>query len=491
MSTFFIRNFFNFIIPHKGGARLDMLNGPLSGRILLFAFPLMLSGIMQQSFNSIDVAVAGRYCSQAALAAVGSNGVVISLLVNLFLGLSVGANVLIAQHIGARRFRETKEAVATVMSLSIICGIILAITGWIFSRPILEMMSTPEDVLDPATVYLKLYFLGVPFMLIYNFGAAVLRSVGDTGRPFYCLLAGGIVNVGANLLLVIWAGMDVAGVAVATVLSNVISAWLLIRIMIKEKDPVKLELNKLHISRRQFAGMTRIGLPAGIQGVVFPLSNVFVVSGINVFGAAGSAGSGAAINYEYYCYYVIAAFINAAVAFTGQNYGAGKFLRCNRVFALCMLLAMGSCAALNLGIAWQKEFFISIFTSEPEVVFYAYKRIEAVLVFQWIAVSYEIAGACLRGLGYSMTPMVITIIGTCAVRMLWVTSFHNGDLIQGFEGLLSVYPVTWILTGSAVLAAYFIIRPKAYREAPEIIGADDAVGDVSGSPEMLENSRVN
>lgn len=457
--------FFNFHRGKPTGGRankIDMLHGPLFGKILAFSLPLIASGVLQQSFNAVDVAVVGRFCSAQALAAVGSNGMIIALIVNLFLGVSIGANVVIARYIGQDYLGSVKRAVQTVITLSVICGLALVLIGWLAARPILEAISTPDDVIDKATLYLRLYFLGMPALMVYNFGSAVLRSVGDTRRPFYCLVAGGVVNVSLNLLFVLGMGMDVAGVALGTVASNVISAGLLLRIMTREEEPLRLDLRRPMIDRAELGKMLRIGLPAGLQSVVFPLSNTFIVSGINSFGAAGSAGSAAALNYEYYCYYLVVSFANAAVAFTSQNYGAGQTRRCTSVFRQCLLLSMLFCGVANVLITLRMHDFISIFTTDPEVASYAYVRIRTVLLFQWIAATYEIAGACMRGLGYSMTPTLITIFGTCALRIGWVWAFFHADFISGFGGLLTVYPVTWIFTGAAVLLAYWLVRRRAY-----------------------------
>ncbi|MDE5810639.1 MAG: MATE family efflux transporter [Muribaculaceae bacterium] len=448
----------------KKSNKIDMLNGPLMGKILLFALPLMASGALQQSFNSVDVAVVGRYCNPQSLAAVGSNGMIISLIVNLFIGISVGANVVIAHYIGRKDDNAVKKAVDTIMSLAIICGVILLFFGVVTARPILEAISTPHDVIDLATVYLRIYFLGMPFFMIYNFGSAILRSIGDTRRPFYCLVAGGIVNVILNLVLVLFFDMGVAGVAIATVASNVVSALLLLVILAREEEPYRVNIFRFSVNRPELSKMLKIGMPAGIQGMVFSFSNIFIVSGINTFGAAGSAGSAAALNFEYYCYFVIVAFNSAAVAFTGQNYGAGKIERCNRVFTLCSVMALVGCAILNVLIVWKKEFFISFFTTDPDVAHFGYIRLTVVLLFQFVATSYEVSGACMRGLGYSMTPTVLTIFGTCFLRIAWVYLFHHTTIIDGMDALLMVYPISWILTGISVLIAYFIIRRKAYRK---------------------------
>lgn len=446
----------------KSGVKIDMLEGRLTGKLLAFALPLIASGILQQSFNSVDVAVIGRFDSHQALAAVGSNGMIISLIVNLFIGISVGANVVISHYVGRKDPEGVRKSVATVTLLSLICGFALLGIGVAAARPILEMINTPDDVLDLATVYLRIYFLGMPFFMIYNFGSAILRSVGDTKRPFYCLVAGGVVNVILNLILVIVFKMSVAGVALATVMSNVVSSFLLVRILLREPDPFRLELRKMHLSRPEMVKMLKIGMPAGLQGMVFSFSNVFIVSAINSFGSDASAGSAAAINYEYYCYFVINAFAQAAVAFVSQNYAAGKTDRCNGVMWRCMLMGAIGCASLNILIRCFEHFFLSFFTTSPEVLQFAYIRIEYVLLFQFIATSYEISGAAMRGLGYSMTPTMLTILGTCVVRLIWVYMFFHSALISTFSELLTIYPITWALTGVAVLGAYFIVRKRAY-----------------------------
>lgn len=441
---------------------VDMLHGPLLKKIIVFAIPLLLSGVLQQSFNSVDVAVVGRFCSRQSLAAVGSNAVVIGLLVNLFLGISIGANVVIANFIGRGKREEASKASATVMVMSGVFGFFLAVVGMLASRPILEMVATPEDVLPKATLYLKLYFVGVPFLVIFNFGSAVLRSVGDTRRPFNCLVAGGVANVALNLILVLWFGMDVEGVALGTTVSNLVSALLLLRILVREKGALRLDLRHLCFDRSMDSEVLRIGLPAGIQAAVFPLSNVFILSAINSFGADGSAGSAAALNYEYYCYYLIAAFANASVAFTGQNYGAGLCRRCDRIFLICLALGAFTCAVANIGIVIFREFFIGLFTAEPQVKVFGYIRIEHVLLFQSIAASYEVAGATMRGMGRSLLPAIITIFGTCIVRIAWVSLFHAGYIPDDMGALLDVYPITWVLTGVLMLSTYALVRRRAY-----------------------------
>ena len=439
---------------------MDMLHGSIFRKLLLFALPLIASGILQQSFNSVDVAVVGQFASNQALAAVGSQGLVISLIINLFIGISVGANVVIAHYIGRKDEQGIQNAISTTAVIAATSGIFLLITGLVIAKPLLEALDTPEDVMDLAVLYLRIFSLGMPFMMIYNFGAAILRSMGDTKRPFYSLVIAGVINVGLNLLLVIGFKMSVAGVAIATVASNIVNAAIIICFLTHEKGIFRLKLKKLSVSKPELRKILQIGVPAGIQGMVFSISNVFVLATINSFGSAAVAGSSAALNYEYYCYFVVSAFAQAAVAFISQNYGAGKIERCKNIFRQSMLLGLLGCAFLNLLIVWQKEFFIGFFTSEPDIVRYAAIRMEYVLLFQFMASSYEISGAALRGLGYSMTPTVLTIFGTCLLRLVWI--FVVVPMSRSYETLLTVYPISWVITGIAVCTAYAIIRRKAF-----------------------------
>ncbi len=435
-------------------SNVDMLRGPLARPMVVFALPLIASGILQQSFNSVDVAVVGRFTGSLALAAVGSNGPVISLIVNMFIGLAVGVNVVIAKCIGQRNGAGVRAAVAATAQLAVFGGLLLFAIGTGVSRPILELLGTPADVLDQAVLYLRVYSIGMPFMVIYNFGAAVLRSVGDTKRPFYSLVAAGCVNVGLNFLLVAGFGMGVAGVAWGTVISNIVNAGIITAILMREKGDIRLNPRSVFMRPDfgQLGKIAGIGFPAGLQGTVFAFSNVFILSAINTFGADGAAGSATAINFEVYCYFVLNAFGQTAVAFTSQNFGAGQLDRCRRVFRLSLLMSVASTVALNVGLVAWRYGAISVFTTDPGVVRFASERMVTVLLFQGIACYYEMAGAAMRGLGYSMTPALITIFGTCVLRLIWVWCFHgfNGQ----FTHLMMVYPVSWALTDVAMAVAY-------------------------------------
>ena len=441
--------------------KIDMLSGSLFRKIMLFAMPLIASGVLQQSFNAIDIAIIGRFSTHQALAAVGSNGPVINILINLFIGISIGANVVISNYIGRKNNEGIRKSISTVSGIALISGIFLLFLGFFMARPILELMNTPADVIELATKYLKIYFLGMPFMMIYNFGAAIMRSMGDTKRPFYSLVIAGIANTLLNLLLVIKFGMDVEGVAIATVVANFINAAFIVYWLRRESEPFTLIVSKMRINYGEMRKMLQIGIPAGLQGMVFSVANTFIQSAINNYGSDAIAGSSAALNYEVYCYFIMTAFCQAAVAFISQNYGAGLYDRCRRIFRLCMLMSIVCCGAANIIIAFNAEFFIGIFSTNPEVIAYGTTRIHCILLLQFLASSYEISGSALRGLGYSMTPTILTIFGTCVLRLIWIYTVCSDN--NNFEMLLYIYPITWIITGSAVYIAYRRISKRVFQ----------------------------
>lgn len=436
-----------------------MLNGPLAGPIILFALPLALSSMLQQLFNAADTAVVGRFASSQAMAAVGSNSSVINLVVALFVGLSVGTNVVIASLIGRGRKEEIPTAVHTAVVVALISGVLLLFVGIGIARPMLTLMNTPEDVLDLAVLYLRIYFLGMPFIMLYNFGAAILRSKGDSTRPVYALICGGVLNVLLNLLLVIVFHLHVIGVASATVTSNVVSSFLVMWFLLHEEDEFRLNPKNLQIHRGYLMQMIRIGLPAGLQGVVFSLSNTVIQSGVNSFGSSASAGSAAALNFEIIAYYIVNSFNQATVTFTSQNYAAGKYDRVKKVFRLAILFTVIGAGTLDFLFIAGRHFTLSLFTTDPEVFKYAVIRFTHILAFQWMVSSYEISGSAMRGMGYSMTPTVITIFGTCVFRIFWVLTLFPRHRDFGF--LLYVYPASWLITGSLVLLAYFLVCRKA------------------------------
>lgn len=442
--------------------KIDMLSGSLFKKILLFSLPLVASGVLQQSFNAVDVIVVGRYCSHQALAAVGSNGAIINILINLFIGISIGSNVVIANYIGRKNESGIRKAVATSMAIAVGSGVFLLVLGMLLARPLLELMNTPHDVIELATEYLKLFFLGMPFMMVYNFGAAIMRSMGDTRRPFYSLVVAGLANTLLNLVLVIKFDMGVSGVAIATVLANVINATFITRWLLKESDSFRLSFRKVRLHATQMRQMLQIGVPAGLQGMVFSIANIFIQSAINRYGSNAVAGSAAALNYEVYCYFIMVAFCQATTAFVSQNYGAGLYDRCRRAFRLCMIMSVVGVGLANLLIVWQDRFFLGIFSSDATVVEYGIIRLHYVLLLQFMASSYEISGSALRGLGYSMTPMVLTVFGTCVLRLVWIYTVCAS--VSDFSLLLSIYPISWAITGAAVYIAYRRISSRVYND---------------------------
>ena len=434
--------------------QINMLEGPLVKKILLFTLPLAGSSILQQLFNSTDVAVVGRFSSSQALAAVGSNAPLINMLVLLFTGLSVGANVLIARYIGQNDRKKVSEAVHTVITLSLICGFLLLILGQVIAAPLLRLMNTPDDVIDLAATYLRIYFMGMPFVMLYNFGSAILRSVGDTSRPLYCLVISGIVNVLLNLFFVIVCDMSVAGVGIATVIM-----MFLIR---NEDESIRVNPKKLSFKKEHLIMILKIGAPAGIQGMVFSISNVFIQTAINGFGSQAVAGSSAELNFEYITYYIVCAFSQTAVTFTSQNYGALQFDRCKKVFRLCMLFSCIFTGCVSVIFMLGSGFFITFFTTDPTVIKYAITRMAIVMLLELMTGSYEISGGALRGIGHSLLPAILTIFGSVVFRIIWLftvfKAFHTYDM------LLMVYPVSWLITGTSVLIAYFIIRKREFKK---------------------------
>ncbi|SET30251.1 putative efflux protein, MATE family [[Clostridium] polysaccharolyticum] len=445
--------------------RSYMLTGSLWDKLLLFALPLAASSILQQLFNAVDVAVVGHYGSSQAQAAVGCNGPVINLLLNLFVGISIGTNVVIANYIGQdqSKRKNIQDAVHTSLVVALISGIFLLVLGLAISRPILAALKTPEDVLQQGILYLRIYFLGMPFIMIYNFGASILRSKGDTKRPFYCLLISGIINAALNLLLVIVFHLGVAGVAIATVVSNIVNALMVLCFLFREEESLKVECRKLKITKKELDKILRIGIPAGLQGMVFSVANIFIQVALNKFGSDAVSGSAISLNYEFITYFIISAFNQTAVTFTSQNFGAGEFERCKRIFRICILLSIILTGTLSLTIVINRGFFIRLFTTKQNVAHYASARIVWILTVNCMASTYEIAGAALRGMGNSMLPAVLTVFGTCIFRLWWI--WYICRKFTGFVTLLIVYPISWAITGVIVLAAYYLVRSRNFKRA--------------------------
>lgn len=445
----------------KSNKSMDMLSGSLWDKILKFALPLAASSILQQLFNSADLAVVGRFSGSRAMAAVGSNGPIINLLINIFVGLSVGANVVIARYIGANNNEKVKRATHTTISIAIISGFIIMIMGLLVTRPILNLISTPPDIIDLATVYLRIYFLGMPFIMLYNFGSAILRSRGDTKRPFLCLLVSGIVNVFLNLFFVIVCHMSVEGVGIATVVANIISSGMLLYFLTHEKGILKINLKELKIDLNILKEIIKIGLPAGIQGMVFSFSNICIQSGLNSLGSDAVAGSAAALNFEYLAYFLLNAFSQASVTFTGQNFGAGDYKRCTRVTLWCVGLGFIFTMTLSSIFVIFGNSLIKIYTTEPAVMELALVRMRYILLFQGVNAAMDVLSGSMRGMGYSFVPALMSIIGVCGVRLVWVYTIFK--MYPTFQTLVMVYPISWIATTIAIFTAYMVVRKIAMK----------------------------
>jgi len=326
----------------------------------------------------------------------------------------------------------------------------------------LHAMGSPDNVIDLSTIYLRIFFAGMPFMMIYIYFSAILRSKGDTKRPLLILLGSGIVKVAVSLLFVVVLGMSVKGVALATIIANFLNSGALVYLLMHEDGPFRLRLKKLKITKEHFIRILKIGVPAGVQSMVFSFSNVIIQSTINGFGSDAIAGSAAAVNYEFFCYFVLNAFGQAAVTFTSQNYGAQNAGRCREVFRDCMLLGAAAMFLCNLGFFLGRSFFVLVFTTDVLVIPWAMIRFSHVLIFQWIASSYEISGQCLRGMGHSLLPAIISVLGTCVLRIVWI--FTIFQFFATFEMLMNIYPITWAVTGIATLISYAIISKKEFKK---------------------------
>lgn len=439
---------------------MDMCSGSILKKMLIFTIPLMCSSILQLLFNAADIVVVGRFAGDNSLAAVGSNTALINLLTNLFVGLSIGANVAAARFYGAKQDGEVKKTVHTAMLLSIFSGIILTVIGVIGARQILIWMQTPSEVLELAVLYLRIYFVGMTGTMIYNFGSALLRAVGDTKRPLYYLFGAGCVNIVLNLLFVICFHMDVAGVALATVISEAISALLVLRCMIKEKGSIHLELRELHIYPDKFVQILKVGLPAGFQGIVFALSNVVIQSSINLFGATVVAGNSAAANIEGFVYMAMNSFYQATISFTSQNFGAGKQERINRI------ALTGEFCVIVVGLVFGNVCvlfghpLLGIYSSSPAVIEAGMHRLRIIARTYALCGIMDVMVGALRGVGYSIMPMIVSLIGACGLRLLWLATVFQIDRYHTVTTVYLSYPITWIITLSVHILCFVLIRRK-------------------------------
>ncbi|MBQ9886883.1 MAG: MATE family efflux transporter [Lachnospiraceae bacterium] len=442
--------------------KTDMLNGPLKSKIIMFALPLAVTGILQQLFNAADVAVVGRFAGKDAMAAVGSNAPIIALIVNLFVGISLGANVVIANLIGQNDKARIHKAVHTTIVVALLSGIAATIIGELMAAPLLRAMSVPEEVFDMTLLYLRIYLTGMPVILLYNFESAIFRSHGDTSTPLLCLVTSGVINVVLNLFFVIVLKMDVSGVALATIISNLISSVMLFYFLQRGDSLIRVDIHDFGIDKSLLMKMLKIGIPAGLQGVVFSVSNVVIQSAINSLGADIMAASSAAFNIEIFMYYIISSFGQACTTFVGQNYGARKLERCKKVTKTCMAMDAITTLVVSVVLLLLGRVLLGLFNQDPVIIDYGMVRLKFILIPEVINVVIEVMSGCMRGYTYSTIPAVLTFLGVCGIRITWVYTVFR--VSPNFQTIMAVYPISWIVTAAAIFIAYLCIRKRIFNE---------------------------
>lgn len=444
----------------KSSHEIDMSQGKLFRKIVSFAIPLIFSGILQLAFNAADLIVVGRFAGENSLAAVGSNGALVSLVVNVLLGLGTGTSVMVSRYFGAKAEKPLQDAVRTTVIVGVIGGVLFGALGILLAGPLLRLMGTPESVLPLAELYLRIYFGGLPVIILYNFSSAVLRAVGDSRRPLMFLAIAGVLNVGMNLVFVIVFHMDVAGVAIATVLSQVVSCVLTLRCLLNSKSICRLVLRPFAISKVQFLEMLRIGLPAGVQGSLFSISNVLIQSSINSFGAVVMAGNSAASSIESFLFVSMDAMNQAAIASVSQNMGARNYDRTRKAVRCCLLLEF--CVAVFLSaiaIGFRRP-LLGIYTSDPAAIDAGAIRLVVICLLYFANGMQHMLTGVMRGHGYSILPTCITLMGICGFRVIFIYTYFASH--HTLQALYASYPISWILTILAQAICYFLLRNKAY-----------------------------
>ena len=449
----------------KKSFEIDMVRGPVLKKMLMFSLPLMCSSILQLLFNAADIIVVGRFAGDNSLAAVGSNTSLITLMTNLFIGLSIGANVTVAKYYGAKRERELKDTVHTAMTLSIISGILLTILGLIGARQVLLWMKAPEEVMDLAATYLRVYFLGMTGMMVYNFGSAILRAVGDTRRPLYYLAFSGVINVVLNLFFVIVLKMDVAGVGMATAISQWVSAILIFRCLTKVDSGIRVVPRDLRIHKDKLAAIFQIGLPAGVQGVIFSLTNVLIQASVNSFGAIIVAGNSAAANLEGFIYFAMNAFYQATISFTSQNVGARRIKRIDKVITRGELCVVAVGLGLGLLTVTFGRTLLSIYSPSDAVIDAGMERLKIIAMTYALCGAMDVMVGSLRGMGCSVTQMLVSLVGVCGIRIIWLATIFQIPKFHTMNMLFLTYPLTWILTLTAHVITFLIVRKRLREQA--------------------------
>ncbi|MBR2562496.1 MAG: MATE family efflux transporter [Eubacterium sp.] len=439
---------------------IDMLHGSLADKILLFTLPLAVTGILQQLFNATDVAIVGQLVGSDAMAAVGSNAPVIGLLVNLFVGVSLGANVVISRCTGMGNQKAISRGVHTAILVSLISGALLAVFGTLVSRPLLTMMGVPDQVFPMALSYLRIYMAGMPLILLYNYESAIFRSQGDTRTPLFCLIVAGGLNIGLNIFFIRVFHMTADGVALATVISNGVSALLLFFFLLRSETATRIRFSEFRIDRSLLRQMMAIGLPAGLQGMMFSLSNMTIQSSINSLGPAVMAACSAAFNLEILLYFPINAFGQACTTFIGQNIGAGQKDRCKLVIRYSLLMGLVISAVLSVLMLLFRMPALRLFNSQEEVLAYGAQRLLIIIPFEALDLIMEIFSGTLRGFGHSMQPALLSLFGICGVRIIWVHTWFKAH--PTFFNLMAIYPASWVITAAILVICYFLMRKKLY-----------------------------
>lgn len=437
---------------------VNMLEGPLLGPIFLFAMPLFITSVLQLAFNAVDIIVVGKFTGHHALAAVGATGPVINLLVTMFMGISIGASVIMGQNVGARDFKNAQDTLHTAIGISILGGILVLFAGIFTAMPLLRLMQTPPEVIELSGEYLKIYYIGMPGFMVYNFGSALLRAIGDSRRPMYFLTISGVFNVICNLIFVIVFKMGVAGVAIATTISQYIAAALIVASLLKADGYMKLSFDKIRISKDKALGMMKIGLPAGFQGALFSISNILIQSGINSFGSVVMAGNTAAGNLEGFVYMGMNAVYQTSLSFTSQNMGAKQYDRVKKIFWTCVGVVIGVGLFLGVGAWLFGDKLLRLYTSEPEVIKYGVERLGVVSATYFLCGIMDTMVGGLRGMGYSITPMIVSLTAVCIFRMVWIATIFQS--IHTPVILYLSYPVSWIFAAIGHYINYLYAMKK-------------------------------
>lgn len=436
--------------------KIDMTHGSLWDKILMIALPLAASGILQQLFNAADVAVVGQFVGKEAMAAVGANAPVVNILITMFTGISLGANVVISRYTGRKDKENAENAAHTAILVAVISGFFILVLGQCIARITLEMMSVPSDCLDMAVLYLRVYLCGMPVIFLYNFEAAIFQSQGDTKTPLMCLIISGIVNVILNLFFVIVIGMTVNGVALATVISNGISSMLLFAFLLKGKTPLTIEKQRFNIHVELLKEMLQIGLPAGLQGMVFSISNILIQSAVNSLGTDVVAGSSAAGNLEIIGYFVVNSFSQACTTIIGQNFGANQPERCHKTLMISLVESWIVGGTVSFLIIIFGKQLLRLFNSDPNVIAFGYQRLFWILSFEVVNGTIDIISGAMRGYGESLTPALIALVCICGVRIVYIFTYFASH--RSFTTLMLAYPISWIITVIVISAAYLIMR---------------------------------